>query len=85
VAAGRLEALRLVLAGVGVAPVRAARCEAALAGRQPDAAALEEAGRALAAEIDPPSDVHASAALRRHLARVLVARAVAALVPPSRP
>jgi len=85
VAAGRLEALRLVLAGVGVAPVRAARCEAALAGRRPDAAALDEAGRALAAEIDPPSDVHASGALRRHLARVLVARAVAALMSGSEP
>ena len=80
VAAGRLEDLRLVLAGVGVAPVRVARCEAALAGRRPDATALDEAGRVLAAELDPLSDVHASAALRRHLARVLVARAVAALV-----
>jgi carbon-monoxide dehydrogenase medium subunit len=59
--------------------VRAARAEAALAGRPLDGAAIAEAGRALAAELDPPSDVHASAALRRHLARVLAERTLTAL------
>jgi carbon-monoxide dehydrogenase medium subunit len=77
---GRLDDVRLALAGVGVTPVRAARAEAALAGRRADdPGAREEAGQAVAGEIDPPSDVHASAALRRHLARVLVTRAIAAL------
>jgi len=64
---------------VGLTPVRATRGEAALAGRRPDAATLAEAGRALDADLDPPSDVHAGAALRRHLARVLMARALTAL------
>jgi aerobic carbon-monoxide dehydrogenase medium subunit len=41
-----------------------------------DAAAVKEAVRA--AGLDPPSDVHASADYRRHLAEVLAARAVAA-------
>ena len=77
---GAIAEARLVFAGVGLTPVRATRGEAVLAGRRPDAATLAEAGRALDADLDPPSDVHASAALRRHLARVLMARALAALV-----
>ena len=77
---GAIAEARLVFAGVGLTPVRATRGEAALVGRRPDAAALAAAGRALDADLDPPSDVHASAALRRHLARVLLARALAALV-----
>ena len=77
---GAIAEARLVFAGVGLTPVRATRGEAVLAGRRPDAATLAEAGRELDADLDPPSDVHASAALRRHLARVLMARALAALV-----
>jgi len=57
----------------------AGRAEAAVSGRRPDAAALAEAGRALDADLAPPGDVHASAALRRHLAGVLLARALSAL------
>ena len=76
---GAIAEARLVFACVGLTPVRATRSEAALGGRRPDAAALAEAGRALDADLDPPSDVHASAALRRHLARVLMGRALAAL------
>ena len=76
---GTLAEARLVLAGVGTTPVRAARAEAALTGRRVDAAALDAATRALAVELDPPSDVHASAALRRHLAGVLLRRAVRGL------
>lgn len=76
---GAIAEARLVFAGVGLTPVRAGRAEAALSGRRPDAAALAEAARALEADLDPPGDVHASAALRRHLARVLLGRAVSAL------
>ena len=78
VADGAIAEARLVFAGVGLTPVRAGRAEAAVSGRRPDAA-LAEAGRALDADLDPPADVHASAALRRHLARVLLTRALAAL------
>lgn len=74
VADGTLAELRLVFAGVGPIPMRAARAEAALAGRRPDQDALAAAGRALDADLDPPGDVHATAALRRHLARVLLGR-----------
>jgi carbon-monoxide dehydrogenase medium subunit len=60
--------------------VRARRAEAALADRRVDAETLAAAGRALDDDLDPPGDVHGSPALRRHLARVLLARVVRRLV-----
>jgi carbon-monoxide dehydrogenase medium subunit len=77
--AGVLAELRLVFLGVGTRPVRARSAEAALAGRRADADALAAAGRALDRDLDPPGDVHGSPALRRHLARVLLARVVGRL------
>jgi carbon-monoxide dehydrogenase medium subunit len=71
---------RLVFFGVGGAPVRARAAEAALTGRRVDTAAIAAAQRALAGELDPPGDVHASPALRRHLAGVLLSRVIAGLV-----
>ena len=67
---------RLAFCGVGPTPIRASRAEAAMSGRRADPDALAEAGHGLAADLDPPGDVHASPALRRHLARVLLARAM---------
>jgi carbon-monoxide dehydrogenase medium subunit len=43
-------------------------------------AVLSEASRALGEELDPEEDQQASASMRRHLARVLLARCVAALL-----
>ncbi|HEV2056999.1 MAG TPA: xanthine dehydrogenase family protein subunit M [Methylomirabilota bacterium] len=77
---GVIREARLAFCGVGATPVRASRAEATLSGRRPDADVVAEAGRALDADLDPPGDVHASPALRRHLARVLLARAVAQIV-----
>ena len=77
---GAVAEARLVLTGVGLTPVRAARAEAALAGRRPEAGVLAEAARAFDTDLDPPSDVHASAALRRHLARVLLGRVLTRLL-----
>jgi hypothetical protein len=67
---------RLVFFGVGTKPVRARAAEAALIGQRADAMALAAAGRALDGDLDPPGDIHGSPALRRHLARVLLARVV---------
>ena len=80
VESGVVAETRLVFIGVGTRPVRARRAEAALAGRRADAEALAAAGRALDGDLDPPGDVHGSPALRRHLARVLLARVVSRLV-----
>jgi aerobic carbon-monoxide dehydrogenase medium subunit len=77
--AGAVAEARLVFFGVGTRPVRARRAEAALVGRRADAEALVAAGRALDGDLDPPGDVHGSPALRRHLARVLLARVVGRL------
>jgi carbon-monoxide dehydrogenase medium subunit len=67
-------ALRLAWFGVGATPLRTPRAEAALA-----AGDLRAAQDAVAQEIDPPQDLHGPPALRRHLARVLLGRAAAAL------
>jgi carbon-monoxide dehydrogenase medium subunit len=75
---GAVAESRLVFFGVGVAPVRARRAEAALVGR-PALDAIAAAQRALDDDLTPAGDIHGSPALRRHLARVLLGRVVARL------
>jgi aerobic carbon-monoxide dehydrogenase medium subunit len=77
---GVIKEARLAFCGVGPTPVRALHAELALVSRRPSADVMAEAGRALDADLDPPGDVHASPALRRHLARVLLARVAAQIV-----
>jgi carbon-monoxide dehydrogenase medium subunit len=78
-AVGPATEARLVFLGVGLGPVRARRAEAALAGREVGQDTLAAAVRALDGDLDPPGDIHGSPALRRHLARVLLARVVSRL------
>jgi aerobic carbon-monoxide dehydrogenase medium subunit len=66
---------RVVLVNMAATPVRALGVEAALAAGVPAA----EAARHAADGTDPPDDLTASAGFRRHLARVLTARALAEL------
>jgi CO/xanthine dehydrogenase FAD-binding subunit len=74
---GRCEQARIVLLSVGDGPTLAAGAAAALAGLEPSAEAIRGAAEhAAATDIDPPSDIHASAAYRRQLARVLTRRAL---------
>jgi len=65
---------RIALFSVGPKPILATGAMQAL-----DAGDLEAAVASLAAEMDPPSDTQASAAYRRHLAGVLLRRAVVRL------
>jgi CO/xanthine dehydrogenase FAD-binding subunit len=75
--AGACESVRIALVSVGDVPVLATGAMALLAGNAPGATAIEEAARvASEVDIDPPGDIHASQAYRRHLARVLVRRAL---------
>jgi CO/xanthine dehydrogenase FAD-binding subunit len=75
--AGACASARIALLSVGDGPVLATRAMAVLAGRVIEVAAIEEAARVAAdIDIDPPGDIHASPAYRRHLARVLVRRAL---------
>ena len=75
-AAGRAARARVAVAGAGPVPVRLAATEQALAGVAPSAQAFRQAVMDHRLEIEPESDVHASAAYRRHLTRVLAARAL---------
>jgi carbon-monoxide dehydrogenase medium subunit len=74
----RCSTARLVLFGVGAAPVRARGAEQMLAGETLSEPLFERAARTAGEEIvEPLSDVHASAEYRRDLARVLTRRALA--------
>src|SRR5262249_46497592 len=61
--------VRLAFFGVGATPVRARNAEQALA-----AGDVEAAVAALARDLDPPDDVQAEGAVKRHLAGVLLRR-----------
>ncbi|UCE87240.1 MAG: xanthine dehydrogenase family protein subunit M [Deltaproteobacteria bacterium] len=75
---GRCADARVVLFGVGPAPVRARAAEQLLVGEAPGETLFAEAGRSAGEAIDEPlSDVHASAEYRRHLAQVLTRRGLA--------
>lgn len=65
---------RVVLGGMGPTALRAPATEAALA----DGAGPEDAARLADQDTDPRADLGASAGYRRHLARVLTRRALAA-------
>jgi len=69
---------RVVGFGVADRPVRLRAAEAIAAPAPRDEAMPARAGRAAAADCDPASDVHASAAYRRHLATVLTEDALRA-------
>lgn len=71
---GRCRQARLAFTGIGAVPQRASATEAALQGMPVDAALLQEASHLADTELDPESDVHGSAAYRKHLARVLAQR-----------
>jgi aerobic carbon-monoxide dehydrogenase medium subunit len=77
----KLADLRLVYFGIGATPVRAHNAEAALAagGAQ---ARIDDAVAALSDDLDPAGDILASAAVRKHLAGVLLRRVAAQLREP---
>ena len=78
---GSIVAARLVYLSVGDYPTQAFQAEAALIGEQPTSAAIRAAAEIAAAQdIAPGSDIHASAAYRRHLAKVLAERVLARAV-----
>jgi aerobic carbon-monoxide dehydrogenase medium subunit len=72
----RIREARLALTGVGDRPVRAREAEARLAGESLTPRVLGDAAEAIRRAIDPGSDIHATAAYRRHVAGVLADRAI---------
>jgi aerobic carbon-monoxide dehydrogenase medium subunit len=73
---GRCVRAAFGVGGVGGTPLAFPTIAASLVGTRLDDAAVSEAAHAAASETDPGSDLHASAAYRLHLARVLAARAL---------
>jgi aerobic carbon-monoxide dehydrogenase medium subunit len=71
--------LRLAFFAVGDRPVLA-KAASKLVGRAITPAVLADARGALSEELDPHDDQQASASMRRHLAKVLLVRCVAALL-----
>jgi carbon-monoxide dehydrogenase medium subunit len=72
---GRCAQARVALLSVGDRPIAADQAAKTLAGQTPSAESIRAAADAAAArDIDPPSDIHASARYRRQLASVLTRR-----------
>jgi carbon-monoxide dehydrogenase medium subunit len=76
---GKFKDLRVALFAVADRPVLA-KAAKALVGVSVTPAALSAALAALGGELDPHEDQQASASMRRHLAKLLLARGVAALL-----
>jgi aerobic carbon-monoxide dehydrogenase medium subunit len=77
---GAIAEPRVAVGCVAAVPVRATGMEERLAGAAPTEASVRVAAQGLGASLDPPSDVHASADYRRHLAEVIAARATMAAI-----
>jgi carbon-monoxide dehydrogenase medium subunit len=75
---GHVAEARVGLTNMGTVPVRARATEAAAAGVEASRQALAAAAANADEGTDPPSDLRAAADYRRHLARVLTGRALAA-------
>ena len=77
--AGTIERCRVVAAGVAPTPLRLGAVEELITGSALDTGVRAAARDAARAEVNPPGDVHADAEYRRHLAAVLVHRALTAV------
>jgi carbon-monoxide dehydrogenase medium subunit len=75
---GHVAEARIGLTNMGSVPVRARAAEEAAAGAEADRSALRAAAAHADEEAQPPADLHGAPDYRRHLARVLTARALVA-------
>lgn len=76
----QLTDVRVAYLGLGATPLLGARAMAAVEGKAYSAEVVAAAQQALGDDIDPIGDLYSSPATKRHLARVLTGRALAALV-----
>jgi aerobic carbon-monoxide dehydrogenase medium subunit len=75
---GHVAEARIGLTNMGTVPVRATAAEQAARGVEASRDALNEAATQAAEGTEPPGDLHGAPDYRRHLARVLTGRALAA-------
>ncbi len=73
---GAIGAARVCLVGVGDRPVRARAVEESLVGQAASADTFAAAAADAVRDLEPASDMHGSSAFRRHLAGVVVRRAL---------
>jgi len=73
---GRCNDVRIVLCGAGDTPTDVSDAASGLIGRTVDAEGIDHVAASVQTSIDPPGNVHASKAFQRHLAGVLVKRAL---------
>jgi CO/xanthine dehydrogenase FAD-binding subunit len=69
---GTIERARLVFCGT--TPQRAAKVEQQLTGERPESALFRDAANSAAADLEPDSDIHATAEYRKQVAKVLARR-----------
>jgi CO/xanthine dehydrogenase FAD-binding subunit len=74
--AGKFAEARVALFGLAPTPVRARQAERALVGRELDDRAMLDAAVLLEEVLEPPGDIRASSAYRKHAAAVLLSRAL---------
>jgi CO/xanthine dehydrogenase FAD-binding subunit len=77
---GRCQKASVALGGVEGTPVRVAAVEQAITEAKPTPEVLAHDAELVKQEIEPESDVHASAEYRRHVASVLTRRTLQAAV-----
>ena len=75
---GSVAEARIGLTNMGTVPLRAAAAEQAASGAEASRAALNDAAARADEGTEPPGDLHGAPDYRRHLARVLTGRALAA-------
>jgi len=75
---GSVAEARIGLTNMGTVPIRAAAAEQAASGAEASRAALNQAAAHADEGTEPPGDLHGAPDYRRHLARVLTGRALAA-------
>jgi len=73
---GSFSDVRVGLTHMGTTPLRATQVEQALNGQPVDERRIQAAAESAAEGTDPPADLNATPDYKRHLARIVVARAV---------
>jgi len=81
---GRIEWARLAFTGVGQRPTRARQTEQALRGQVPSEGIVHAAAAQSIADLNPESDLHASADYRRDVAKVIARRTLLKAIERSR-
>jgi carbon-monoxide dehydrogenase medium subunit len=70
----------ITMFGVGGTPLRMGQAEEALLGNRISDGALQDVSRIVSEELDPDSDIHASAAYRKEVGGVVASRTLEAAI-----